>query len=137
MAKENISQEFRLKSIHQARNYFVEEIEQKQLMSKKHKKVCASLNYIGHFLILASTVTGYISISHFVSLADIPIGIMNFAIIGLNICAIAAGIKTYKSIIKKKREKNDKTVLLAKSKSHSIEVIIAKVIITLVMMNLF
>ena len=62
---------------------------------------------------------------------------MNFAIIGLNICAIAAGIKTYKSIIKKKREKNDKTVLLAKSKSHSIEVIIAKVIITLVMMNLF
>ena len=48
--------------------------------------------------------------------------------IGLKICAIAAGIKKYKSIIKKKR-KHDKTVLLAKSKLNSIEVLISKVLI--------
>ena len=40
------------------------------------------------------------------------------------ICAIPAGIKKYKSIIKKKKKKHDKMVLLAKSKSSSIEVLI-------------
>ena len=39
------------------KNYFLEEIKQNQLMSRKHKKVCATLNYIDHFLILVSTVT--------------------------------------------------------------------------------
>ena len=34
-------------------------------MSKKHKKVCTTLNYIEHFLILASTITGCIQISGF------------------------------------------------------------------------
>ena len=43
-------------------------------MTKKHKKVCTTLNYIEHFLILASAVTGYISISAFVSLVGSPIG---------------------------------------------------------------
>ena len=37
-------------------------------MSKKHSKVCTTLNYIEHFLILASTVTGCISIFAFASL---------------------------------------------------------------------
>ena len=44
--------------------------------------------------------------------------------LGLEICAIAVGIKTYKSIIKKK--KHDKIVLLAKSKLNSIEILISK-----------
>ena len=29
-------------------------------MSKKHKKVCTTLNYVEHVLILASTITGCI-----------------------------------------------------------------------------
>ena len=49
----------------------------------------------------------------FTSLVDILIGIANSAE-GLNICVIIAGIKKYKSIIKKKRNKHDKIVLLAK-----------------------
>ena len=49
--------------------------------------------------------------------------------IGLKICAITAGIKKYKSIIKKKKKKHDKIVLLAKSKLNSIEVLISKVLI--------
>ena len=54
MVEENKSQEFRLiKKIDETRNYFIEEIEQNELMSKKHKMVCTSLNYIEHFLILA------------------------------------------------------------------------------------
>ena len=73
--------------------------------AKKHKKVYATINYIKHFLILASTTTEYISVSAFPSLLGIPIGITSSAI-GLKICAIFAGIKKYKLIIKKKRKRN-------------------------------
>ena len=55
----------------------------------------------------------------------IPIGISSSAI-RLKICAIVAEIKKYKSIIKKKKEKRDKIVLLAKSKLNSTEVLISK-----------
>ena len=73
MVEKNISQEFGLKSIDETRNYFLEEIKQNELMSKKHKKVCTTLNYIEHFLILASTITECISISFFASLIGIAI----------------------------------------------------------------
>ena len=94
-------------------------------MSTKHKKICTTLNYIEHCLILASMITGCISISASASFIVIPIGIMSSAI-GLKICAITAGIKKYKSIIKKKKKKHDKIVLLAKSKLNSIKVLISK-----------
>ena len=54
MSEENISQEFRPKKIDEARNYFIEEINQNELMSKKHRKVCRVLNYIEHLFILVS-----------------------------------------------------------------------------------
>ena len=69
-----------------------------------------------------------ISISDFASLIGIPIKIRSSAI-GLKICAIAAGIKTFKSIIKKKKRKHDEIVFLAKSKSNEIDVLISKALI--------
>ena len=60
--RKNISQEFRLKNKYKTRNYFLEEIKQNELMSRKHKKVC-----IEHFLILNSTIAGCISIFAFTS----------------------------------------------------------------------
>ena len=62
MDKQNISEEFRLKNIDETRNYFLKEIEQNELMSRKHKKAFLTLNYIEHFLVLASAVTGCIPI---------------------------------------------------------------------------
>ena len=44
----------------------------------------------------------------------------------IKICAIIAGINTYKLIIKKKKKKHDKTVLLEKTDLNSIEVLISK-----------
>ena len=61
-------------------------------------------------------------------MVGISIGITSPAI-GLKICAITAGVKKYKSIIKKKKKKHDKIVLLAKSKLNSIEVLISKALI--------
>ena len=71
-------------------------------MIKTHKKFCATLSYIEHFLILTSAVTRCFSIFFFISLFSIAIGITSSAI-GLKVFAVAAGIKNYKSIIKKKK----------------------------------
>ena len=59
-------------------------------MSKEYKKVCRVLNYIDHLHIIISTTTGFVSISAFACLVDIPIGITSSAI-GLKICVITAG----------------------------------------------
>ena len=52
------SLEFRLEKIDETRNYLLEEIKHNDLMSEKYKKTCTYLNYVEHFLNLASTVTG-------------------------------------------------------------------------------
>ena len=84
-------------------------------MSDKYKKTCKYLNYVEHMVNLASTVTDCLSISAFASLIAIPVGMTSSAL-GLKICATTAGIKKYKSIIKKKKKKHDKIVLLGKNK---------------------
>ena len=49
--------------------------------------------------------------------------------VGLKICVIIAGIKLYKSIIKKSREKHDKMVLLAKYQLDPTELLNFKALI--------
>ena len=75
-----MSQEFRLKNIDETRKYFLEEIEQNYLVSRKHKEVCTTLNYIENFLILASAIAGCISILVFASLLGISMGVTISAI---------------------------------------------------------
>ena len=94
-------------------------------MSKKYKKVCKFLNCIEHLLLIVSTVPGCISISPFASLIGIPIGITGSAL-GLKICVINAGTKKYKAVIKKNGKKQDKIVLLAKSKLNSVDVLFSE-----------
>ena len=91
MSEENISQEFRSKSIDQKKNYLIEDINQNKLTSKKYKKVYRVFNYTEHLLILISPITGCVSISAFVSLVGIPIGIRD-SVIGLK-NFITEGIK--------------------------------------------
>ena len=64
-------------------------------MSEKHKKACTTMYHSEHFIFLASTITGCVFISSFVSLVDIPIGITSFPT-GLKICAITEVIRKYK-----------------------------------------
>ena len=54
-------------------------------------------------LILVPTITGCVSISAFASLVCVPIGMTSSAV-GIKHCAITAGNKKYKSIIKKKKK---------------------------------
>ena len=84
-------------------NYWIEETNQNELMSKKHKKVYRDLNYIEHLLISIFTVSGSVFISACASLVGIPIGIRSSAI-ELKICLITVEIKKYKAMIKKKKK---------------------------------
>ena len=116
---EQASIQFRIKKIDETRNYLLDEIKHNDLMSEKYKKTSKYLNYVEHLLILASTVTRSVSISAFASLVCVPVGITN-SVVGLNICAITAGIKKYKSVMKKKKKKHNKIVLLGKDKLNTI-----------------
>ena len=118
MAEEG-SLEFRFKKNDETRNYLLDELKHNNLMSEQYKKTSYYLNCVENLLILASTVTGCISISAFASLVCVPVSITSSAS-GIYICAITAGIKKYKSIIKKKK-KHGKTVLLGKDKLKTIE----------------
>ena len=85
-------------------------------MREKHKKTCK----YEHLLILASTITRCVLISAFTSLVAIPVSITSSEV-GLKIRAITAGIKKYKSMIKKKKKNQAKMVLLGKVKLDTIE----------------
>ena len=112
------------------RKYLLEEIRRNELISKKHKKTCKNLICVEYFLILTVAITECVSISVFILLVGIPVGIISSAV-GLKICATTVGIKRYKSICKKKRKKYDKTVFLGKTKLNDIEVLIFKTLIHL------
>ena len=120
-------QKFGKKNIDKRRNYLSEKINKNGFMRKKHKNVYTVLNYIEYQLILVFTVSGCVSISAF-ALAGIHIEIKSSEI-ELTICLITAGIKKYKSIIKKEKKKHDKIVLLAKFKLNSVEVLTSKALI--------
>ena len=89
------------------------------------KKTCKYLNHVEHLLILASTVSGCASISVFSSLFGIPTEITS-SVVGLKNCAITAGIKNYKSVMKKRNKKHGETVLIGKAKLNNLNFLVLK-----------
>ena len=97
-------------------------------MNEKYKKTYKYLNYVEHLLILVSTVTSCVLVCVFALLVCLPVGITSSAV-ELKICAITAGIKKYKSIIKKRKKKYDEIMLLGKTTLNAVEVVISKALI--------
>ena len=87
---EKASLEFRLRKANEARNSFLDEIKN-DLMSEKDKNTCTYLNYVEHLLLLASTVTGCVSIDAFVPLS------ITSSVVRIKNCAIIVGNKKYGS----------------------------------------
>ena len=77
------------------------------------------LNYFENFLIFVSVANAC------ASLGGVAMSI-TISAVRLIICAITAGIKMYKSILKKNKKKHDKTALLPKTKLNTIKVLISK-----------
>ena len=58
-------QQFRLNKINEIKDYFVAEIKERELMSKRLSKYIASFDYFDKSLIVLSVTTGSISIASF------------------------------------------------------------------------
>ena len=121
-------QQFRLNKINEIKDYFVAEIKERELMSKRLSKYIASFDYFDKSLIVLSVTTGSISIASFATVIGAPVGIVSasFSLAFL----ICTGIKKkLLKITRNKKKKHNKIVMLARSRLNSIESKISKALI--------
>ena len=116
----NDQQQFRLNKINEIKDYFVAEVKERELMSKRLSKYIASFDYFDKSFIILSVTAGIISISSFTTVIGAPVGIASASF------SLAFSIST--GIIKKllktttnKKKKHNKIVMLARSKINRIE----------------
>ena len=74
-------QQFSLSKINEIKNYFVAEIKERELLSKRFSKYIASLNYFDKSLIVLSVTTSSISIASFAIVIEAPVGMANASFI--------------------------------------------------------
>ena len=69
------NQQFRLNKISEIEDYFIAEIKERELMSKKLKKHISFFDYFDKSLIVLSVTSGRVSIASFATVIGAPIGI--------------------------------------------------------------
>ena len=130
MNKINLSEQtkFQLDEISKIKNYFIEEISQRKLYSKRLNKYVTAFDYIDKVLIALSATSGGVSIISFKSIIGAPVGIASASF--TLIFSLTAGIvKKLLNITRKKKKKHDKILMLAKSKLSSIDTLMSQVLI--------
>ena len=112
-------QQFRREKINEIKDYFVAEIKERELMSKRLSKYIASFDYVDKSLIVLSVTTDRISIASFATVIGALVG-MESAIFSLGF-SISTGI--VKNCQKQQEiwKKHNIIVTLARSKLRSIE----------------
>ena len=113
-------QQFRLNKINEVKDYFVAEIKERELMSKRLSKYIASFDYFDKSLIVLSVTTGSISIASFATVIGAPVGIIS-ASFSLAFSISTGIIKKLLKTTRNKKKKHNKIVMLARSKLNSIE----------------
>ena len=94
--------QFRSNKINEFKDYFVADIKDKELMSKRLSKYITSFDYFDKSLIVLSVATGRISIASFSTVTGAPAGIAS-AIFSLALFSISTGI--IKNCLKTTRKK--------------------------------
>ena len=113
-------QHFRLNKINEIKNYFVAEIKEKELMSKRLSKYIAFCDYFDKSIIVLSATSGSISIASFATVIGTPVGIAS-ASLGLAFSLSTGIVKNLLKITQDKKKKHNKIIMLARSKLNSIE----------------
>ena len=101
-------QQFRLNKINEIKDYFVAEIKERELMSRRLSQYMASFDYFDKSLIVLSVTTGRISIASFATVTGAPVGIIS-ASFNL-VFRISTGI--IKKLLKKTRNEKKSTIKL-------------------------
>ena len=113
-------QQFRLNKINENKDYLVAKIKERELMSKRLSKYIDSLDYFDKWLIVLSVTNSSISIGSFATVIGAPVGTVS-ASFSLAFSIFTGIVKTLLKTTRKKKEKLNKFVMLARSKLKSIE----------------
>ena len=126
----NDQTKFRLNEIKKIKDYFNSAIQERETISKKLSKSIANLVYIDKVLIVLFATSGAMSIVSHASVIGIPAGITSSSFT----LVFSLTTKIIKKLLKetrKKRKKHSKVIMLAKSKSNSIESLMSQALIDL------
>ena len=113
-------QHFRLNKINEIKDYFVAEIKQRELMSKRLRKYIPSFDYFDKSLIVLSATSGSIPIASFGTVIGTPVGITS----SNHSLLFSLSTRIVKKLLKTTRNKKknyNKIIMLARSKLNSIE----------------
>ena len=124
----NDQQQVRLNKMNEIKDYFVAEIKERELMSKRLSKYIASFDYFDKSLIVLSVTTGSISIASFATVIGAPVGIIS-ASFSLAFSISTGIIKKLLKTTRNKKKKHNKTFMLARSKLNSTESKISEALI--------
>ena len=102
----NDQQQSSLSKINQIKDYFVAEIKERALMSKRLSKDIASFDYFDKSLTVLSVTTGSISITSFATVIEAPVGSTSFSLA----FSISTGI--VKKLLKATRNKKKNIIKL-------------------------
>ena len=126
-ANRSNDQQFRINKINEIKDYFIAEIKERELMSKRLSKYIASFDYFDKSLIILFIATGSISIVLFATVIGAPVGMISGS------CSLAFSITTgiVKKLLKttRNKKKKHKIVMPAISKLNSLESKICKALI--------
>ena len=81
-------QQFSLNKINEIKDYFIAEIKERELMSKRLSNYIASFDYFDKSLIVLSLSTGSLSIALFATAIGAPVGMMSTS------CSLAFSVTT-------------------------------------------
>ena len=123
------NQQFRLNKISEIEDYFITEIKQRELMSKKLSKYISFSDYSDKSLIFLSETSGGVSIAFFATVIGAPIRITS-ASLSLAFSLCTGLVKKLLKATRNKKKKHNKIVMLARSKLNSIESKISEALIS-------
>ena len=113
-------QQFRLNKINEIKDYFVAEIKERELMSKRLSKYIASFDYFDKSLIVSSVKTGRIYIASFETIIGAHVRIAK-ASLSLAYSVLTGNVEKLLKTTRNKKKKRNKIVILAGGKLNSIE----------------
>ena len=118
------NQQFRLNKVREIEEYFISEIKERKLMSKKVISFISNIflffYYFDKSLIALSLTSGGVSIASFATAIGAPIRITS-ASFSLAFSLCTGLVKKLLKATRNKKKKRNKIVMLARSKSNSIE----------------
>ena len=118
---------FRLDEINKIKDYLNSEIKEKKDIIKKIVKYIVAFDYADKVFITLSASFGTLSIASYATVVGIPAGIAGASL--TLIFTVTTGVVKTLNITRKKKEKHNKIIALARSKSNITENLISQALI--------